>query len=326
MSMILNKDHDEDVEVNIPHPGQRLHVARLNAKLELVKVAAQMHLSEETLLAVEADEYDSLPTRVFVRGYYRNYARLVGLPEEEILAELDEAWPEEGADITIRPVGRHIKPEVRSSHSLVRLFTWLVILGLLSLVVIWWVGYLKPRGQSAVTAPTGAAEEAAIEPGTLALPVAPAGEAADAPVLALPAEQSATSVPAKSLTEPGDNAQGQDAPPETTAVLPQTIASPVIDTAPAIIEPPAVAESKVGLRFKGDSWVDIRDSTRTFRLFGIIKAGSFRELGGKPPYSVLLGNSSAVEITVNGNLFDQRRYNKGNVARFTLDVDSLASP
>lgn len=329
MSMVLNKDQDDDAEVNVPRPGQRLHVARLNAKLDLAKLAAQMHLSEETLLAVEADEYDTLPSRVFVRGYYRNYARLVGLPEEEVLAELDEAWPEEGTDLTIRPVGRHIKPEVRSSHRLVRLFTWLVILGLLSLVVIWWVGYLKPKGALAPEAPSEQLEETVAEPDTLALPM-PSDETAEAPAVDLPPQQPVETAPD---TEPVSEAAVDDLGSDEE---PEVVASPVV-AVPQLFQPetePAApqdlaesqSESKVVLRFNDDSWVEIQDSTRTFRLFGLIKDGSVRELGGKPPYTVLLGNSTAVEISIDGKPFDQSRYNKGKVARFTLAVDSPASP
>lgn len=315
MSKSLNEDHDEDIEVSTPHPGQRLHVARLNAKLELDKVAAQMHLSEEMLLAVEADEYDILPSRVFVRGYFRNYARLVGLPEAEILAELDQAWPEEvGADITIRPVGRHIKPEVHSSHRLVRLFTWLVVLGLLSLVVIWWVGYLKPKGVSSAEPVAEAVDTIASAPAGVSLPAAP-------PAPALPTEQ-----PAAPSAAPVAETSLQDAPPANTTTAAVVSAPPVVDTPSVSPEQPVAPTPKVVLRFKDDSWVDIRDSTRKFRLFGIVKAGSVRELGGQPPYTVLLGNSAAVDITIDGKPFDQRRYNKGNVARFTLAVDNATAP
>jgi cytoskeleton protein RodZ len=42
-------------------------------------------------------------------------------------------------------------------------------------------------------------------------------------------------------------------------------------------------------------------------------------LGGRPPYKLVIGNSRAVTITVDGEPFDLDRYAKGNVARFTLD-------
>ena len=72
------------------------------------------------------------------------------------------------------------------------------------------------------------------------------------------------------------------------------------------------------LSFDAACWVDVRDSTRKFKLFGEMRKGSRKVLGGEPPYKMVIGNAGAVSITVNGKPFDLTRYAKGNVARFTL--------
>ena len=79
------------------------------------------------------------------------------------------------------------------------------------------------------------------------------------------------------------------------------------------------ATQQIVLSFSANSWVDVRDSERKFKLFGEIPKGSRKVLGGQPPYKLVIGNAEAVSITVNGKRFDLAPYAKGNVARFTLD-------
>ncbi len=77
--------------------------------------------------------------------------------------------------------------------------------------------------------------------------------------------------------------------------------------------------ASVVLEFTGPCWVDVRDSTRTFKLFGEQGDGDRFVLEGTPPYDIVLGNTSAVRIKVNDKPFDLESRSKGNVARFKLD-------
>jgi cytoskeleton protein RodZ len=45
-------------------------------------------------------------------------------------------------------------------------------------------------------------------------------------------------------------------------------------------------------------------------------------LGGKPPYSLIIGNAAAAQILVDGQPFDFKSVVRGNVARFSLDPAS----
>jgi cytoskeleton protein RodZ len=79
------------------------------------------------------------------------------------------------------------------------------------------------------------------------------------------------------------------------------------------------ATTGIVMTFSAPCWVDVRDSTRKFKLFGEMPKGSRRVLGGEPPYQLVIGNARAVTIEINGEPFDISRFAKGNVARFTLD-------
>jgi cytoskeleton protein RodZ len=78
-------------------PGQRLRSGREALGLSQADIAARMHLSVSYIRALEADDYARLPQAAFVRGYIKNYARLVNLPGDELAnlfqQMLDESRP-----------------------------------------------------------------------------------------------------------------------------------------------------------------------------------------------------------------------------------------
>lgn len=83
-----------------------------------------------------------------------------------------------------------------------------------------------------------------------------------------------------------------------------------------------VNKLEVVVAFSGPCWVDIRDSTRNYALVGEMDKGDRHLLGGKPPYSLIIGNAAAAQILVDGQPFDFKSVVRGNVARFSLDPAS----
>lgn len=67
-------------------PGRHLATARESGGLSVADVARQLKLSPWQVEAMEADQYQRLPGAVFVRGFIRNYARLVKLDPMPLLA------------------------------------------------------------------------------------------------------------------------------------------------------------------------------------------------------------------------------------------------
>jgi cytoskeleton protein RodZ len=65
-------------------PGQQLRKAREAKGLTEAQIAERMHLSLGYIRALEADNYAKLPEAAFIRGYIRNYAKLVNLPGDEL--------------------------------------------------------------------------------------------------------------------------------------------------------------------------------------------------------------------------------------------------
>ena len=67
-------EHQPQVPVS---PGAQLRAYREAAQLTVDDVAHHLKLARRQVLAIENDEVDALPGPTFVRGFIRNYARLL---------------------------------------------------------------------------------------------------------------------------------------------------------------------------------------------------------------------------------------------------------
>ncbi len=72
-------------------PGTQLREARMRAGMTLAQVSAATRVSLRHLEMIEAGDFAHLPARTYAVGFSRSYARLVGLDEAEIAAEVRAA-------------------------------------------------------------------------------------------------------------------------------------------------------------------------------------------------------------------------------------------
>ena len=75
--------------------GAALRQARLAQNLGVPDVARQLKLSINQVEALEAGDFQRLPGQVFVRGFVRNYARLLKLDADELLKAVAASLPRE---------------------------------------------------------------------------------------------------------------------------------------------------------------------------------------------------------------------------------------
>jgi cytoskeleton protein RodZ len=68
-----------------PSPGELLKSAREASGLSIEQVAEKLHLLQSIVSALEQDCYDRIRGETFVRGYMRNYARLLGINSDEVV-------------------------------------------------------------------------------------------------------------------------------------------------------------------------------------------------------------------------------------------------
>jgi cytoskeleton protein RodZ len=68
--------------------GDTLRRERLKRRLDLEGVSRELKISPRLLEAIEDERFDRLPGGVFAKSFVRQYARMLGLDEEEIVGEL----------------------------------------------------------------------------------------------------------------------------------------------------------------------------------------------------------------------------------------------
>lgn len=70
--------------------GSTLRNARLDHKLELPEIARLLYIRPRYLEALEAGAFESLPGGpTYVKGYLLQYAKFLGLPEQDIAADYE---------------------------------------------------------------------------------------------------------------------------------------------------------------------------------------------------------------------------------------------
>lgn len=71
--------------------GETLRSERLRRDLSLEQISRETKISPRLLDAIENEQFDKLPGGVFARSFVRQYARTLGLDEEELAAEVQRA-------------------------------------------------------------------------------------------------------------------------------------------------------------------------------------------------------------------------------------------
>ena len=112
--------------------GEQLCAARKQRKLNVESVAKELHLDIEIVKALENDDREKLPAQIFVQGYLKSYARLVGLPVDDLIRDYSEQAGEPPPLTVIKTNTR--LPAVRlQSIRLIRN----VIIVLLAVILLW---------------------------------------------------------------------------------------------------------------------------------------------------------------------------------------------
>ena len=70
--------------------GDSLKQARKSKQMEVEDVAKQLYINPSIITHLEEENFDQIGAEVFIKGHLRNYAQLLDLPVEKVLATLSE--------------------------------------------------------------------------------------------------------------------------------------------------------------------------------------------------------------------------------------------
>ena len=152
-------DSDQEVsELALDSAGVRLRRAREAAGLSLADIASRTRIAERHLRSIEAGKFMALASRAYAVGFSRNYAREVGLDEDEIAhavrAEADGQEP-----LTARYQPSSFEPGDPARIPAARI-AWISALSALAVVVagfIFWRSLYAPAASLPDIAPEASA-------------------------------------------------------------------------------------------------------------------------------------------------------------------------
>lgn len=298
--MTTEQPHDFQDDSQAVGPGQLLRNAREQLGWTREQVASRIHLRLTLIAAIESDTYDKHTSHTFIRGYLRTYAKLVGIPEETILAAYDKLGLTPPDNIDMQSFSRRSRQQANDSR--LKVVTWLVILVLIALSVAWWWQSTARRsaGDEAL-----AATEMGATSNTPSATVPPAVDVADPVVAPATSAAAATTLPVDASSAVATTAVATSA---------ATATQPAADIAAS--EPAKVPQLKMS--FTADCWLDVKDAKGKTLFSGLKKANDELVLEGPEPLKFIIGAPMAVNIEYQGKSIDMSRYNNGRTARLSL--------
>jgi len=274
-------------------PGVALRAARTAQHLGIGEVARQLRLSVAQVEALEASAFERLPGPVFVRGFIRNYARLLKLDPEPLLRDLAPAAAPERELHAAGVVRGEPLPAGRRAR-----WPWYAFAAVIVIVALAVYEFLL------------------VEPSQPGPPVSRGSVTIPVPV----APPLKDSTPPPTPMAAGQEGEGRDpaARSETDASSPAS--GPIVAASGARdAAAPAPAEAEIRMNFERDSWVEIRDHSGRTIFSQLSRSGSERRVKGRPPLVVVIGNARGVRLTYNDRAVDLAPHTKYDVARLTLE-------
>jgi len=277
-------------------PGATLLAERRRQGLSVGDVSRQLKLSVRQVEAIERDDFSQYKGSVFVHGFLRNYAKLLGLDPEPLIRSADAMISPPAPDAPVKGVEAEI---VKSEPPGRRGSTFMVVAILAAVAIGLFYAGLKDKAPStkaqSARAPSATAERSV-------------------PVVPVPEPTPPTKAVAENKSESGSGAGRKPEP---------VVRAPAAESSKAAPEAAAASEAGTNLLvvrmvFEQESWVEVKDRNGT-QVFGQLNpAGSRRTARGEPPLSIVIGNAAGVRLFKGEESIDLGPHTRVDVARLTL--------
>jgi cytoskeleton protein RodZ len=284
--------------------GETLRCERVRRNLELQQISRELKISSRFLDAIEREAFDELPGAIFVKSFVRQYARFLGLDEDEMAAEaqriMEPAVAEPPAWNRPMPPVEHVRvPPMRAwgsvgdggrfrwSSSLPALGLVVVAMLVCSFVYAWW--QRERRSAAAPAAQTTASARPAPVPA--APPAASPPDAGQTPAGRAGPTTEAQAAPAGAA---GDPSAGPPANVPPAAPPPAVEQPSARQTAPAAKGPVHVQITALTA-----TWVRARTDGK-YAFSGTLDPNQTRAVDAQDSVELLLGDAAGVSVELNG--------------------------
>ncbi|MFN2333159.1 MAG: helix-turn-helix domain-containing protein [Wenzhouxiangellaceae bacterium] len=289
-------------------PGEALARARHQRQLGLDEVACQLKLPKSIVQDLEADRLERIAP-IYRRGYITNYARLLGLDDAPLLAELEHE----------EPVGlRAVMPRQASGikfDRFIKFATYLLVTTMIVPPLVYFFVFGGARFfEAEVSSRSNADLPSASEPATQATTqqrIAGALALEDTARADQRGSHLAASAVPFSVIRPLESTK--DAP-----------ATPSVSEAPVDAEPDLLSTLRVELT--DDSWVEIESADGQRLEFDLLRSGVVREYRGRPPFRLLLGRGNAARLSIDNQPVALGREDSAGVVELSVGELALSTP
>ena len=303
MSELLNDGEViDEVAVIAPQPqvGLQLRLAREARGLSVLDIAQTLKLGTRQVEALESGDWQILPGNTFVRGFVRNYARIVQIDSAPLMGLLEGLLTKPVSNLAINDQSLSQMPQAGRSVSgrdrmVIFAGLFLVVLAALAYFLLannlsaWRDGLqdfldsVARKDEPVVVSVQPASSEPVFPPGSTPQQIMNPQ--------ALPAAPVESAVVASPLTQPTD---------ATTA---KTIPTP----------------GQIRLTVDKESWVEIRDRDNKPVFSQRVTPGVTQDVNGQGPFSLVVGYAPGVKVFWHGQQVDLAPHTRGDVARLVLE-------
>lgn len=292
--------------------GVRLRNAREQLGLSQQAVAERLCLKVSTVRDIEEDKAPSDLASTFLRGYIRSYARLVHVPEEELLPGLEKQAPLRAAKVAPMQSFSLGKRRKKRDGWLMS-FTWLVLFVVVGLTGAWWWQNHKAQQEEITTM---------ADQSTAELNADADKDSGQSVPLDTGAVTSQDTTPAQTAPAPATPVDSTAATQTQTPAPAATETPSALPTSQAGVAAPAADPNALVMNFTADCWLEVTDATGKKLFSGMQRKDGNLNLTGQAPYKLKIGAPAAVQIQYQGKPVDLSRFIRTNqVARLTLNAE-----
>jgi cytoskeleton protein RodZ len=323
--------HSKPLLAVVDTAGGLLSTARKQKEWTIQQVADQLKLSSKQVVAIESNQFDLLPQMVIVRGFIRAYAKLLKIDANTVVALLPNEVGSDQLASASKPALS--TPFLESRLSLVgrqdnnrKYLLGAALLGVLALAFFLLQKFEHADFVNKFFTVIPASNQ------SLAVPVldqlsVPASVVASAVVSVpnVPLVVPASSVEVLGLQSPRVNELDK---PVSAALLNAEAKQPIgtmdnVQTAGKAVVPAVVAVSDavndvMTLKFRQDSWVQVKKENGTVVTSHLAKAGTEESFSVKEPLQVRIGNAAGVDGLLRGHPLEILPANGSNVVNLNV--------
>lgn len=304
----MNEETFPNDKNRVPGPGRLLQIAREEKNLRPEDIAYEIRLTPSQVLALDEDDYSKMPEETYVRGYLRNYARLVGVPENDILMAFARLIRTK--DTIPTPVSMPAESETNRKSRLVWLIAVASIVAVIVLSAVW---VLEPYDEPPLVESSSGSPVVDGKPGFEGVPVGTSTLNLDKSPVDPGLNVLPVSPAIKTKTETHAPEKSEIAVPVESANIAQTI-----KTNSTSNDQNNTGGGVLLINYSKDSWTDVRDANGRKLLYRTVKAGEKIALAGELPISLFFGFAQGVNVKFNGKAIDIPAHTRGVFARFTV--------